>query len=571
MLYRVEKIYKKLKRINFFIQFRKNKNHFIHRRLIVSSWIYALLSIIHSSSSALSNNNEINKSDKQNKKINRKNLYVTVKDFGAIGDGVKDDTNFLKSAIQFAEQNLGTYVCIPNFDENYLINSELCFTEPGIKIFGFKGSTYNRGAKKNGNIILGEQADCAFNLGNFRIWNRTDINSNPADSWTITNIGVVQKSDLQPRIKNGFMFSSKTDGPDRGVVIRECSTTGLNSSVYIPNPDVPISLSTLIIENCCFSNNNYSVYSEGRVCGVRIVGNQMEQNTLGAIHGTFDGPVYIADNMLEGQPNTINIVSPKNGNRLGVIIERNYFELNTGEYLIRIEMASNTGVLIVKDNYDLNLKTKDFLVLTGGGAANITLGKNLFEPRCVTFDQCVGTVKYGSRILDDISYYKVRRFLTNMGNRSALVLISDYTNFIGSNNHNNIICDGKEIYISALGQIKCVSGASPISLDISVQQFDVLGISIFCFVLQKDNCTLQLFDIDNEIYMDGSNCEIDICGKWCLMNFAFYAQKNTKNLLLRLTYSKYIKIAGVAVKNYGKHVNDGTMTKEIYPVMPNFF
>ncbi len=115
----------------------------------------------------------------------------------------------------------------------------------------------------------------------------------------------------------------------------------------------------------------------------------------------------------------------------------------------------------------------------------------------------------------------------------------------------------------------CVSGASPINLDMSAQEFDVLGISIYCYVSQKDHCTLQLFDIHNEIYMDGSTFEIDIDGKWCLINFSFYAQKNTKNLLLRFTYSKYIRIASIATKNYGKHINDGSNFKDIFPVMPN--
>ncbi len=334
------------------------------KRKIFLSWIYAGAVELFSTTQAFPDYKYDKNIEGKINKLKSNNSLITIKDFGAIGDGMRDDSPYIQAAVDYTEHVLGSYICIPNYDESYLINSEIILTEPGIKIFGFKGSTYNRGRKRSGNIILGDNASCAFNLGNFRLWNKQNKNSNPADSWTISNIGIVQKSDLEPRTKNGFMFSSKTDGPDRGVLISECSTSGLNSSVYIPNPEVPISLSTLNIENCCFSGNNYAVFVEGRVCGARIIGNQMEQNALGGIHGALDGPVYIADNMLEGQPNAINITSHKNGNRLGVFIERNYFELNTGEYLIRIEMGSSTGVIVVKNNYDLNIKSKDF---RGGG------------------------------------------------------------------------------------------------------------------------------------------------------------------------------------------------------------
>lgn len=561
----------KFLKINKYIFESKKCNSISKRRVILTSIPLVIFSQFINKSRAQQANNNILEADGIRRKPNKNNLNLTVKDFGAVGDGKSDDTNSIQAAADFTELNTGSYICFPNYDENYLIRSEIKVKEPGVKIFGFKGPTYNRGKKRKGNIILDEQAKCAFDMGNFRIWDKQDLNSNPADTWTIENIGVIQKLGTKPRSKNGFMFSSKTNGPDRGILLKECSASGLNASVYVPNPDDQISLSTFVIENCCFSNNNYSVFVEGRVCGARIVGNQMEQNILGAIHGALDGPVYIADNMLEGQPNTINITSHKNGNRLGVVIERNYFELNTGDYLIKIKLSSNTGVIIVQNNYDLNIKSKDFLVITGGGAANVTLGKNLFEPRCVTFDQCIGTIKYGSRILDDVNFYRIRRFLMGMGNRSALLLISDYENLLTNNNHKSIKLKAKDTYVSPFGPLKCISAAYPISLETSVQKFDVLGISIYCYIPQTDFCTIQLFNNLNEIYMDGSKVEIDTNGKWCLLNFAFFAQKDTQNLFLRFTNSKYIKIAAISVYNFGQHNNSGSDVKEIYPVMPNIF
>jgi len=118
---------------------------------------------------------------------------VSVKDYGAVGDGVADDTVAFQALATECEVGKATYFYVPNFNENYYIDDKITFNEPGEKVFGFAGGTYNRGTGKNGKILIGPNAPYAFDFGNER------TTGNPADNWSIANIAFLQATGVAAR------------------------------------------------------------------------------------------------------------------------------------------------------------------------------------------------------------------------------------------------------------------------------------------------------------------------------------------------------------------------------------
>lgn len=68
---------------------------------------------------------------------------VNVKDFGAVGDGVADDTNAIQSAINFCASRNGGYINIPS--GVYKISNTLSITTSNIKIIGNGGDNAHDG------------------------------------------------------------------------------------------------------------------------------------------------------------------------------------------------------------------------------------------------------------------------------------------------------------------------------------------------------------------------------------------------------------------------------------------
>ena len=65
--------------------------------------------------------------------------YVSVKDFGAAGDGVTDDAAAIQAAIQHIEANKGGTVYFPN--GSYIVSQQLVISEPDVCLIG-SGNAY---------------------------------------------------------------------------------------------------------------------------------------------------------------------------------------------------------------------------------------------------------------------------------------------------------------------------------------------------------------------------------------------------------------------------------------------
>ncbi|ENU30664.1 hypothetical protein F991_01462 [Acinetobacter sp. CIP-A165] len=271
---------------------------------------------------------------------------VSVKQYGAKGDGLHDDHLALQNNATAMDLDQLTYMFIPCRQESYLLKDTVVINMPSM-IFGNRAATYYRGVGKKGYIIVDSEGP-AFDLGGDK--NTAERLGNPADQWTVKNIGFIPHPDQLPLTKVAIQHSAKTNGPDRGFILEEVSGSRLKNVLHIKDHGVQTQLATLVVEKCTISNNSIAILADGNVFGARIVGNQIEQNSSGCIHGVFHAALTIHDNMLEGSGNTIYIKDhniDRNGCYLS--LEGNYFELNYGDYLIKMDSYKNT--IFSKGNY----------------------------------------------------------------------------------------------------------------------------------------------------------------------------------------------------------------------------
>ena len=123
--------------------------------------------------------------------------HVSVKDFGAVGDGVADDRAAIQSTIDRVEARGGGWVYLPK--GNYLISSALTIDTAGVSICGAGRTvsriTNNSGAGNALNITLGGAADSKICLRDFSITASTTssgaaINVTVGDRVKIENVAV---------------------------------------------------------------------------------------------------------------------------------------------------------------------------------------------------------------------------------------------------------------------------------------------------------------------------------------------------------------------------------------------
>lgn len=85
------------------------------------------------------------------------NYVISVKDYGAIGDGVNNDTEAINTAINSCDVDKECTVLFPN--GNYLVNNSIIISKSNVRLLGEKNSTIsfpeNINLEENGNRIVG--------------------------------------------------------------------------------------------------------------------------------------------------------------------------------------------------------------------------------------------------------------------------------------------------------------------------------------------------------------------------------------------------------------------------------
>lgn len=489
-------------------------------------------------------------------------------------DGAVDASVEAQKVATTCDANLRRFLYLPNWRGSYRWASPVVFTNPGVRIYGDQSGTYNRGGGKDGWLLGQTGLTRFFDLGGSR------TTGNPADQWQVDGLGFKQAVGVATRSIDGISFTTRTNGPDRGAIIRDASFIGLRDAVTVENADIATVLASMNVEGCVFQGCRSALNAKGHLFGLRFVGNQCEQNlgdgTTGVIGGSINGPVTITDNMLEGQPNVVSIDIPAvTGNRPSMLFARNYLEANSGSYLLRYRCNATGASLEVGPNFISGTPTFSDYVLIESSTGGITLTNN--DPYPVTFKNASVRIQYGSKLFNyRIRGYEIRQL--SSASHTPEIVLSDFTN----------LTDDAAAWVHGLpaagttamtpyGVRNITPGGTNLAVTQAVTAGDLVCVNVLMRVSQSVAGSFAIY-VRNEsgVFLRGGGAATDLPGdlkgRWALVSLPFIAQAaaTTVRVLMATVSGTYPSaIAGVTVRNYGAYTNDGTVKVLIEPTVPN--
>lgn len=294
----------------------------------------------------------------------RKNDFVRPEWFGAKGDydlasdtGTNDSIAF-QATVDTIEREI--LPCLKLSGSRYLFGATVIIRKGGWTLKGVNGVSRPSSTTLLNAFITGVSGlDCLFDYGN----NTSVIATNHFEVNGVNLYG-------QNRVSKLIRYSESGNGPHRGFNVLGSVFGGFTlAGIYF---DSTITVSTLCsmvnIEGTYFYGKDYTcyaVYANKPIWGFRFVNNQSEQTAK--IYGKINGSVTITDNMLEGQQNTVFI----DAGLAQIVIERNYFEANSGDYVIKCATTNPSSSVTVRDNYGINMSSKTNIVTDTQGIVTI--------------------------------------------------------------------------------------------------------------------------------------------------------------------------------------------------------
>lgn len=270
-----------------------------------------------------------------------KTKTISVKSFGAIGDGIHDDSDAFQSYIDWAISNGSHKIFIP-FDrgEIYRLTKTININASGFEISGNRSPTYFRQTNEKGYIFADDHVIDFFNYNNGAV-------SGVYSSNQLTIDGIGAKGNGWPRKQRLIKHDTDNNGPHRGILFIKTSAKGFADVLEVSTRTAGyVGAATIVLESgCVFNQNDCTVRGNAKVYGLRVSGIQSEQGSK--FKGIFDGGVTFKDVMLEGQTEPIDI-SADLGN---MVIENCYFEANTGEFVARYIGTSAPATFNLRNNF----------------------------------------------------------------------------------------------------------------------------------------------------------------------------------------------------------------------------
>jgi len=279
---------------------------------------------------------------------------VSVKDFGAAGDGVTDDSGAVTAALAALFASDGNALFFP--DGTYYFASTVTITFPaqlsnrGVRLLGTSMPGFVS-ARPGGSRITG-----ASGLTSLFTITKTTPTSAGGYSFECENIDF----DGNAKGVGSAILNLMGGAPVRPFNVRSCNFRRFQRAISsdISATGLTTGICQVNIEGCNFQGNDYGLHGKGQsaIMDLRFVGNVCEQNTLGGIYtepvanGSLGSSFIISDNLLEGQPDAIVI----DGGQVSGEISRNYFEANTS-YLINVSATNSRSTLKIHSNFLTNV------------------------------------------------------------------------------------------------------------------------------------------------------------------------------------------------------------------------
>lgn len=331
--------------------------------------------------------------EKINHAISLTSVYVTPEQFGAIGDGVTDDTEAIQAMI---DSSNGLY-CV--LSKKYLISAPLkLYNKIGIKIVGTGANSHACRLIASKSIDIFQVDGCTqITFSNIRFEYINDGNTNSANG---IHLGVFDETINKHRV-NSFRAE-------------KCYFRGLYNGIIID-----AGTGYTYIQDCTFQNIVYS----GSLIGTGIkIGNNYDSNYY-SINPNY---IYIYRNQfLNSADYPFRAIQIFGG--YWVEINKNDFaNFNTGEYAIRITNKTTRACeMHIEDNYVSNTNTLLFVYTSEDKEiANYIIKNNKFL--CSNGDQPM---------------IRITGALTEIKRRIRNVVISD-------NNFSNTSDDNSLVYIA---------------------------------------------------------------------------------------------------------------------------
>jgi len=458
---------------------------------------------------------------------------------------------------------------LENWKTNYRISAPIVFNNPGVRIFGEQGATYNRNDIKTGWIEAATGTGRIFDLGNSR------TTGNPADNWEVDRVSLRQAAGVAARTIDGIAFTSLTDGPDRGANIQSVSFVGLKDAVVIDNASKSTGLATLAIERSVIVGCASIINAKGNLLGFSLRNCQIEQNVGtvdGLIRGSLNGPVTIENNMAEGQGPLLSVdIPPITGNRPHVTFRYNYLEANSGAYVLRLRASSSQATAKIGPNYTFNILAQDYVLFEGGsGAWTLTME----DEEHIVFKNTDARIRYGSKpFFGRVREYAIRQ----LGAQSPEIVLSEFQNLVDPDGtHTHAAAPAGTTAMTPYGTKNVITGDTFMVVPLACAVGDLVVVNILCRVREvaAGSVIIQVYDqaiATQPAEFGPSGIAVESAGRWALVSRPFRAKTAATSLRVRIyatgTYDR--AIAGVSAKNYGAFADDGTSKVLVMPVTPN--
>lgn len=298
--------------------------------------------------------------------------YVDVMSFGAIADGVVDDTASIQAAIAHVESSGGGTVFFPATSAFYKTTSPLLVRgDINIELLGDGNPTikcFGVGATSNG-FTVGDPVtlrSAYITLRNLKVWGSAKTNGNGLRIQQCNNVRIVNCS-IYNHGQSGIYGSDTYSMRIHDSEIVENGTSG----IYLTNAGAN---ATVITRNKIIgqsSAGHAGVLVDGLHYGSIIDGNDFEFNHHGIKVNQCHG-ITVSNNYFETNTNG-SIYVPSGSTVRGLVATGNvvldsYFDINN---VIGGLIAGNTfekpgNVLLLANNTDLQIGSNNF---PGGGAA----------------------------------------------------------------------------------------------------------------------------------------------------------------------------------------------------------